>query len=185
MEAEKVEYKGITIEIFQDEYSESPDQWDNDKCFLVYDHRDFFVERKGFDPQNIFNNVWEKDKLYKGYYVFGVDAYIHSGVALALKGTSEAYRFPDRRWDVSFKGFALVKREAGSYKREDAFNMAKDLIKVWNQYLSGDVWNYHIPEYDEGYYSYYGYDICLDAAKDMVDHLQEIKEEEYEEAGKN
>lgn len=106
---ETIDYRGHKIEIYRDDNCDSPDRWGNDDVFLVYDHRQFYVERKGFDPAKIFETFQSKN-IYNDYHIFAVFAYIHSGVALSL--TRNSYPFNDR-WDTSFKGFALVKKQKG------------------------------------------------------------------------
>lgn len=142
-----IEYKGHTIEIIQDEHAESPDTWGNDDCFLVYDHRQFCVERKGYDPEEIFETINRTKKLFfDGYYVFPVYAYIHSGVSLSLGKTS--YPFTDP-WDTSFSGFALVKQQKGwTYTRAKATKVAQSIVEEWNDYLSGNVYGYQITDPD-------------------------------------
>ena len=171
-----IRYKGYDIEIVQDTDARSPDDWGNDECFLVYGHRDFTVEVKGFDPMEIF--AWtlanKKRTLYQGYFIFPVYAYIHSGVALSL-GRSR-YPFNDR-WDVSFKGFALVKRMKGTWTEEKAREQAVGLIETWNTCLSGDVYGYNIEDLDESCYGYYGNieeSGLIDDAKSHIDwHVRE------------
>ncbi len=190
---ETIDYKGHKIEIIQDEDAESPDVWGNEDLFLVYDHRDFNVERKGIIPReihqyltyppkpkkekfgfienNTFNGEpseftleggkeayeealeeWENNKDfsdYSDYFIFPVDAYIHSGVNLSLANT---VNYPDRRWDVSTTGYVLVKKDIlkdsskheEDLTEEEANKYAESLIKEWNQYLSGDVYGYKI-----------------------------------------
>lgn len=85
------------------------------------------------------------------YYIFPVDAYIHSGVHLSLADTKN---YPDRRWDVSTTGYVLVKKDqilpeydmgvvetALHYRAKE---MAESLIETWNQYLSGDVYGFKV-----------------------------------------
>ena len=104
---ETIKYKGFKIKTYYDEDPMSPQEMgDDSEVCLVYDHRDFCVRVKGFDPDDIFETFQTKN-IYQGFWIFPVYAYIHSGVALSL-GRS-GYPFNDR-WDVSFKGFALVKR---------------------------------------------------------------------------
>ena len=140
---EKRKYKGYTITITPSESNESPNNWDDDERFIVYDHRDFYVKRSGFDPSDIFETYQEKRKLYDKHWFFPVYAYIHSGIALSL-GRNE-YPFNDR-WDVSFKGFAIIKRMKGTWKEDDAYKAAETLIKTWNQYLSGNVYSFLIED---------------------------------------
>ena len=55
-----IDYKGYRIKIVQDDNSTSPDEWGNEDLFLVYDHRDFWVKRKGFEPRRIFEHLSAK-----------------------------------------------------------------------------------------------------------------------------
>lgn len=171
---ETINYRGVEIEIRPDEMSESPNEWWDNERFLVYDHRDFYVEKKGFNPRDIFDYFEEhafKKVLYQGYFVFTVYAYIHSGVALSL-GRSR-YPFNDR-WDVSSTGNILIKRQKGVWTEAKARKIAEGLIETWNQYLSGDVWGYNIEQFNDSCWGYYGYDTCLEEAKRIVDwHLEE------------
>ena len=138
---EKFRNENKLLRIYQDKLSESPDQWGDDGRFLVFDHRDFCVKRKEFNPRDIYDN----GEKVKGYHVFRCYAYIHSGVALSVGPNG---RWPDQRWDVSFKGFWLIKREKGTWTIEQAKKVAEDLCKTWNQYLSGDVYGFECIEID-------------------------------------
>lgn len=140
-------YKGLTINIFQDDTYDSPDDWGNTDAFIVHDHRDFTIERKGFNPSEIFEALQENpNKLFDGYRVFPLYAYIHSGIALSL-GRNQ-YPFTCR-WDTSFAGFVLVKHEKGMYTPKQARRIAEGLIETWNEYLSGNVYGF-VVENSEG-----------------------------------
>jgi len=181
------------IKIFPDESAESPNEWGDEERFLVFDHRDFYVQRDGFDPKDIF----EDGEKVKGYHVFRCYAYIHSGVALSVGSHS----FPDARWDVSFKGFWLIKREKGTWTRAQALKAATDLCDTWNQYLSGDVYGYEISkvlsvdedgnpdelEELDSVWGYYGESECLKEAESIVEYYQTQNKNEQSEvpAGSN
>jgi len=169
MKNEIIKYKGHDIEIFPDDYPESPNDWHNEDQFIVYDHRDLTVERDGFDPQDIFNFVYKNNwKLYNGYYAFPLYAYIHSGIVLSVG----SHNFPDAQFDVSFKGFVLIKRERGSYTSLQAFKAAKRLTNVWNDYLEGNVWGYFSDAGScSGYYGYNGKEHMIEEAKEEIDTL--------------
>ena len=111
-------------------------------------------------------------KLFDGYFYFPVYAYIHSGVALSLGRNS--YPFTDK-WDTSFNGFALVKRERGTYTRQKAYERAQGLIETWNMYLSGDVYGYNSEVGGcWGYYGKEGYEQMISEAKSEIDcHIKE------------
>lgn len=163
----KIKYK---LKIERDEFSESPDQWRDNNLFLVYDHRQFDVRRDGFHPRDIFNHLNAKNKveksettfngkytveeysddlnpIYENYWIFNVDAYIHSGVVLSLANNRD---FPDRQWDISTTGYILVTKEFNPSNKdipcneEEAENYAEGLIETWNKYLSGEVYGYQI-----------------------------------------
>jgi hypothetical protein len=168
------------IKVKQEEQPESPDNWGDEERFLVYDHRQFYVKRDGFTPKEIFLET-KKKKTYKGFWVFPVYAYIHSGVSLSVG----SHNFPDARWDVSMSGFALIKRESGTYTEKLALNAAEGLIEMWNQYLSGEVYEYRIFEKSKdengnkqkemidsssGFYCENG---CMLEAESIVNHIIE------------
>lgn len=166
MIAHSEEYKGRTIEIVYDEFAESPDYWGNEDYFIVYDHRDFTVERKGFDPETIFEHIAETKRMfYEGYWVFPLYAYIHSGVSLSLgQGTD--------RWDTSYRGFVLVKRQKGwSYTRTRAEKIAQSIKDEWNEYLGGEVYGYDTgSDSCWGFYGDEGMKEAISQAKGCIDH---------------
>ena len=141
-------YKNHKIMIVEQEFYESPDDWGNEDIFLVYDHRSFMVKRKGFEPKDIYDYIIslqhpndEFDVIdYSEYWIFPVEAYIHSGVTLSLSGL---YGPKTCQWDSSITGFVLVKK-SDFPTEEEANTRAENLITTWNQYLSGDVYGYII-----------------------------------------
>lgn len=163
-------YKGYKIKIRQDEDCESPNDWEDENLFLVYDHRQFHVGRKGFEPRNIYEYLEIKKQIIKykntpgpieeleddlkgyfdyesQYWIFPVDAYIHSGVHISLANTKD---YPDRRWDVSTTGYILVERETWN-NFDDAVEAAEGLIKEWNYCLSGEVYGFIIEKPNKTY----------------------------------
>lgn len=162
----QIEHLGFTINLVQDEHAESPNNWGDDSAFLVYDHRQFCVERKGFDPSDIFERFQNGGRLYDGYFMFPVYAYIHSGVSLSLGRNS--YPF-NGGFDTSFRGFCLIKRESGTWTSDKARKVAEGITETWNQYLSGDVYGYQVEDKDgtelDSCWGFYGSDHCLEEAK--------------------
>ena len=172
------ETEGIKLEVFHDEHAESPDNWGDTGQFIVYDHRDFYVERAAFNPDEIFehfqaNEGAKGNKLFKGFYVLPLYAYIHSGVSLALRRNGDGQYWQHAGWDTSFKGFVLIKREKGSYTPEQVWNAAKGLVDTWNMYLSGDVYGYEVTGKDGGQldscFGFYGRDYAIQEAKAVFD----------------
>ena len=167
------------IEVIQDDDAQSPNNWGNDDAFIVFDHREFYVGRKGFDPSDIFNDRYNKGfKTYNGYWIFPLYAYIHSGVALSVG----SHNFPDARWDVSFKGFVLVRKVKGwTWTSEKAMEVAKSIVEEWNMYLSGEVYGYKITDTEaddddvvDSCWGFYGEEEnCMTEAESIVNHFIE------------
>lgn len=176
---ETIEYRGYEIEVCYDTDAESPDLWGNDRVFIVYDHRDFDVRRKGFDPQDIFDHITETKRLfYDGYFVFPLYAYIHSGVSLSLGRSGYPFNCP---WDTSYKGFVLVKRCKGwTYTRKKAEELAQSEVEEWNTYLSGDVYGYNSEVGGcWGFYGDEGRKQMIEDAKGEIDYEIEKKRESH------
>ena len=161
---EKINYRGKVIEIHPDTDAEAPNQWDDGDTglFLVANHRDFTVNPPGekrcpSDPSELL------ERYKKTHWIFPLEAYIHSGVCLAL---SREGNFPDRQWDVSQLGFVFCSKEEWRLSAK-ARAAALSLIGTWNQYLSGDVWGYVAG--DDSCWGFYGHDDCVTEAKSVVD----------------
>lgn len=164
----------------QDDNPMAPDEWGNDDLFLVAYHDQFYVESKLIDKQQARNllkpddelDEWEKDfvKEWKAkYHIFGLEAYIHSGVMLAL---GHEGNFPDRQWDVSQLGLVFAAKACWP-NYSQAKTAAKSLIDEWNKYLSGDVYgcvketfNKKKVQLDQdSCWGFYGYDYALECLK--------------------
>lgn len=180
---ETIKYKKCQIEIFQDFHPQSPDDWGDENLFLVGFHSDFWVQREGFEKdvcRTIVNPTewpdykYEAKNILKKYHMFRLEAYIHSGVSLAL---SYEGNFPDRRWDVSQLGCVFVAREEWKDRR-NARKAARGLVEEWNDYLSGNVYGYQATDPDKnvdldscwGFYGDYRKSGILDEAKASIDH---------------
>jgi hypothetical protein len=138
---QEIIYKDYRIKIQPDDNPESPNDWGNEEVFLVYKHRQFTVNREGFDVHSIYEDI--VDDMYDEYYVFPVEAYIHSGVSLSLfNGTKQC------TFDSSIGGYILVKSKIELLQgiecvtKEMAEERAKALLTDWNLYLSGEVYGY-------------------------------------------
>ena len=162
MDHEEIKLNGCTIEIHQDEDAQGPEDWVDDSMFLVGYHRDFTVDRGKRDKDGRYtpgisqglaqciarggkyedNSINDEAREYiKKYFLFPLEAYIHSGVVLAL---GHEGNFPDRQWDVSQLGLVFVHRTKlnGKLSAKQARKYALGLIEEWNQYLSGQVYGY-------------------------------------------
>lgn len=141
------------LEVSQDEHAESPadNGLHDEDIFLVYEHRQFSVREPGCKTES--ENRSPAELREDGFFVFMVDAYIHSGVSLSLAG--------DRRrcmWDTSTTGWVAVSPERlrdinpnwraekypGMSDEQLARVLAKDLVDEWNNYLGGNVWMFTV-----------------------------------------
>jgi hypothetical protein len=172
---ETIDYRGHIIKTMQDDDPIRPDEWDTES-FLVYDHHQFCVKKKGFDPDDIFEHMKTgKSPLYDGYWFFPVFAYIHSGVSLSLGRSGWPFNCP---FDTSFKGFCLVKRVKGwSWTREKAMNIAEGTVEMWDDYCQGNVYGFMCETIDGesldscwGYYGNWRKSGILDEAKSTIDY---------------
>ena len=162
-------YKGLRIEYVRDEDPQSPNDWGDDNVFLVADHRDFYV----LPPNTKRGSGWDLESVYNEYnkthHVFSLEAYIHSGVVLALANEGN---FPDMEWDVSRLGLVFVAKSEKRL-RSSARKLAIGLIGEWNIYLSGEVYGYRILDKDgndvASCYGFYGEDAVREEAKAEAD----------------
>lgn len=177
METGTFEYRGFEYTVECDEYAESPDTWGNDDAFLVYDHRQFSVERKGFDPREIYEHTRDTKRMfYDGHFVFKLFAHIHSGVRLSLSHNGD-------RWDTSMSGFVLVERQKGlAWTRAKAEKVAQEVVDEWNEYLGGEVYRWeYMGDAFSGYYGDSGLEQCHAESKCAIDlHISKMRKKHIE-----
>ncbi len=145
-----------------------------DKGHLLFTKQEvinIMTEGKDLDPCEDVSLMNVKDALKK-YHVFGLEAYIHSGVVLAL---SREGNFPDRQWDVSQLGAVFVAKSEWPTSAK-ARKMALSFIETWNEYLSGDVYGIVKETYNEAKeqldvdhcWGFYGHKYALEALKTEI-----------------
>lgn len=178
-----IKHAGLTIEIHPDHHDQGPNEWADENLFLTGFHRDFWVERKGFDKEIV------REYLETGsddtYWVFPLEAYIHSGVVLAIKDEGN---FVDRQWDVSVVGAVFCSKkefETG----EQAKDGAKGLIQTWNMSLSGEVYGFVIKTEDgedlkgdiiDSLWGCYGLEYCISEAKEQAEWFAKNIQKKHE-----
>lgn len=117
----------------------------------------------------------------KRWFLAPLEAYIHSGVRLAL--VCEHREFPDRRWDVSRLGYVVVDRKALGEAGEPAddagcLEVAKELVEDWNTYLEGRVFGYSVKHVFSGEEESCGgfYDSDWDGRTNCLPEAREVAE---------
>lgn len=136
------ELRGYTVRLKPDNDSEGQDEWeDGTNYFFATTHNRYFEKfgPAGEDADDIGEDIreniydWEEE-----WYVHKLYMYAHSGVALSLS----PFSCP---WDSGQVGFFLVKKSNDIPAPDD---FAKVVIEEWNQYLSGNVWQYSVEDGD-------------------------------------
>jgi len=166
--------RGYTVQIIADSDAQAPEN--DDGLFIVTTRNRYFqLDHDGMDADAC---IEDKD-LCKRYWIFPLNAYIHSGVALSL---SRSGQFSDP-WDSAQIGFVFVAKNEWRYRTREtkrcvsAIKAASSYVETWNQYLSGDVWGYSIDDADGNHvdscWGFYG----LEYAKSEA--LASVPEETY------
>lgn len=125
--------------------------------FLVAYNRNFWIEGKEHgvnkelsrllyspQPDKSSEGYEEWKEWHSKYWIFPLEAYIHSGVRLAL---SYEGNFPDRRWDVSQLGLVFASKKEWK-KMEEAKEQARNLVKLYNQIENGEVYCVVVETFD-------------------------------------
>lgn len=161
-----ISYRGKEIEIHQDDDAQSPQEDGDNGLFLVANHRDFYVPEPGEKRiTDDFQTIVERYR--KTHWVFPLEAYIHSGVVLALSGCGN---FPDRQWDVSQLGAVFAAKKEWRLSKA-ARKAAESYVETWNQYLGGEVYGYVVG--DDSCWGFYGMEYCIQEAKSAADYQVE------------
>jgi hypothetical protein len=173
---EIIRTRGLTINIYQDEDAQSPEEWGNDDLFLSYDCRRVGAGRKGYARDGA-------DRL-GDYHVYALDVNDGPYTMLTL-GDALAPRDEDDDTDDNHKGYVYVSR--AEWADEDAARKAAlSLVEEWNTYLSGDVYGYTLEDEDgnylDGCWGFYGMDAVKDeACSAAASHADKRDEEQARE----
>ncbi len=177
---ESIEYRGCTIEIFSDEYSENPIvEWDGNIEFCCWhNHYDLgnskrYGNRLG-DIEDCQAYAKETNSILLPLFM-----YDHSGIALNL---GREYPF-NCQWDSGQLGFILIDRAwlkenfgrkyFTAKMKERVLEVAESAVKLYNQYLSGDVYGCSVEETGDSCWGFYGCEHedsgLLEYARDSID----------------
>ena len=169
-----MEYKGYTLEISQDIYSESPrDEVDNLATMAYFKGSRTSIGDVEWNIEDM-RETLTSDKFIS----LPVYLYNHSGLAINTTGFSCP-------WDSGQCGIIFVSKEdvrkEWSKQRiskklyNHILNCLRGEVETYNMYLQGDVWMYNIEDKDgntkDSCIGFYGMDYCLEAAKESADYL--------------
>lgn len=167
----RIKYKGYKIKIEQEEYPVNPrTEYDHLGTMYCFHRRYSLGDKHKLKVADVTKMVDSGNYIYLPIYL-----YDHSG--LTVKTTP--FHCP---WDSGQLGYIMVAKSAVraeySWQRLSKERIAqietylRNEVEEYDQYLTGDVWSYtitHRGEYIESVGGFYGYDYCLQEAKDMVD----------------
>jgi hypothetical protein len=180
-----VEYKGLTIEIQQDEDAESPRSWDNIGKMVCFHKRYSLGDEHGFRHDDY--SGWDemqaaieksvRDEGDEVAVILPIYMYDHSGLTINTTGFSCP-------WDSGRIGFIYVTKGQvrKEYKRctQKALGKAKDLllgeVEAYDQYLRGDVYGYTVTDPEgkmdaESCWGFFGHEYCEQEAKAVADSM--------------
>jgi hypothetical protein len=175
------------IKIYQDESPYSPREDDNLGTMICFHRRYNLGDKHNF-------SVEEAQDMTKGKDIISLPLYLydHSGITMNTTGFS-------CRWDSGCVGFIYVTKEQVR-KEYDVKKITKDIIekvkkvleaevKVYDQYLTGDVYGYQVfevskcelgHEHEEevsSCWGYYGEEECINDAKRIVEYYSNKEKE--------
>jgi hypothetical protein len=175
------------IKIYQDESPYSPREDDNLGTMICFHRRYSLGDKHNFSVEEAQDMTKEKDIISLPLYL-----YDHSGITINTTGFS-------CRWDSGCVGFIYVTKEQVR-KEYDVKKITKDIIekvkkvleaevKVYDQYLTGDVYGYQVfevskcelgHEHEEevsSCWGYYGEEECINDAKRIVEYYSNKEKE--------
>lgn len=185
---ETEQYKGYTIKIVQDPDPMSPREWDNLGTMVCFhNHYDLGDKGHGYNSGDFegWDDLRRHLEIEEGARIILPLALIdHSGISMYI--SSGAHPMDPGGWDSGQVGFYFVTaeqlRKEYSVKRitkaieAKAEEVLRNEVKVYNDYLTGNVYGYIIEDPDgEQIDSCGGFvgepDYCLDEAQGIVDGL--------------
>lgn len=176
---ETIDYKGHSIEIFQDQDPIDPREYDH-LGEMVFFHRNYDLgDKHNYSMEEL------KEMIETGEYIYlPVYIYEHLGITINTTGFS-------CRWDSRQLGYIIISKEKA--KKEYGWKILtkgrireieqslENEVTEYDQYLTGDVYGYGTDCGGGcwGYYGETGRNYMIEEAKAEIDFV--VKEEKQEE----
>jgi hypothetical protein len=164
------EKEGFKVMLQQDEFPESPREWDNLGTMLWWHRRYNSPDENEFKTSLDFKEFWDETGGVR-FPVFLLD---HSGLWCSIHSFNDP-------WDSGQIGWIYVTKEKiiaeyGEYS-DETIEKAKDCLKgeveTYNQYLTGEVYGYIVTDENDTHmdscFGHFGYDFAVEAAKEALD----------------
>jgi len=174
-----LETENKILNIFSDENSESPREWDNMGTMICSHKRYSLGDKHDFDFNN--HNSWnEAEKAIRKEFnvavILPLYLYDHSGITIATSPFS-------CRWDSGQVGFIVISKEKlrkeYSVKRitkkhiEKATNCLKGEVETYDQYLRGDVYGFKVTDKEGNHldscWGFFGDDFATNGIAEYLD----------------
>jgi len=189
----KENYKGYTIEIIQDDLTDSR-EWDNLGTMICFHNRYNLGDKHELKSENF--NSWDEvesyiKKEYDPAVILPLYLYDHSGLRIKVGSFSGLLPQGHAEFDSGMVGFIFVSKEKARKEygwklitKSRIEKLTEHLINevdVYDQDISGDVWKYSITKEDDSEIyevlgGLYGYDYAMQEAKNTIDAM--IKNEQ-------
>jgi len=177
-EQDRIEYKGHTIVIENDDSPENPrTEWDNLTEIHCCSSRYYLGEHNHSSWDDCREAIAEHKR--NGALVIDLFAYIHGGTVLSLASFHGRLPQGHAEFDSGKCGFVVVpkkgiienwgKKNWTNKLRARAYDVAKGDIEIFNQYLAGEVYSYNVDDYDDSCSGYYSIEDAMAEAKSIVD----------------
>ena len=202
---ERIDYKGLRIEIIQDDDAQSPRDWDNLGTMTCF-HRNYGLgDKHKMTPDELLELIKRKDVIALPLFLLD-----HSGLWIS----TSRYDCDPQGWDTSKVGYIWItyeriKQEMARPKRLKKGQINPDLqeikyltkrdiaratkrllneVETYNRYLTGDVYGYCITDPDniiteESCWGFFGIEDCIEEGKSIADDMskekQKIQDEEF------
>lgn len=185
-----IEYKGYTIEVRQDENVENPREWEPIGKMVCFHGRYELGDKHGYDQDNF--NSW--NELQQAIVddnpdciIFSLYLYDHSGLRIKIGSFNGLLPQGHAEFDSGQVGFIYMSKkdmEKSNLTVDEAIKVLESEVKIYDQYLSGDVYGYIVSKQDtckscehteneeiDSLWGIYGYEEAIAEAKQAIDYL--------------
>lgn len=131
----------LIVGLMEDGFIENPREYDDMVEFTTREHRHYNLPKE-------FNFDWdaydewdmeEIEEMDKNYHIFFLDCYEHSGMKWSL-----AWEWMQCRFDTAKRVGLMRVRKDKVGDRNDALNLVKDAIDLYNKRLNGEIYEWRL-----------------------------------------
>ena len=179
MDAEIKLKNGNTLEIYRDEYAESPRKWDNLSTFICFHKRYNLGDKHNIDHGDYSSwDEMEEENFSQDDIIVPLYMYDHSGISIATHPFM-------CRWDSGRIGMAVVTKQEiiKNYGDDSLESRAKARrcleaeVEIYDNYVQGEVYGYVLKDSEgeeiDSCFGFYGYDPTTNGIFDNLDLGQE------------